>query len=108
MTEDTGSEVVTRLHQLADLSRNEAEMDVLNMDIILAPSDATLVSFAACAGWPIATVPLGRWKKNGQPYGYFAVARDGREDLLFQFMSMYYDTFKDIVERPRCLFSEKD
>jgi amidase len=107
MTEETRGEVVARLRQLADLSREGGAMDVFNMDIILAPSDSTLVTFAACAGWPIATVPLGRWEKNGQPYGYFAVARDVREDVLFRFMSVYYGTFNDVVERPQGLFSDK-
>lgn len=69
MTEETGSEVVAKLHQLADLGRQGGAMDLLNLDIILAPSDSTLVTFAACARWPIATVPLGRWERMGSRMG---------------------------------------
>lgn len=108
MTEETGSEVVAKLHQLADLGRQGGAMDLLNLDIILAPSDSTLVTFAACARWPIATVPLGRWEKNGQPYGLFAVARDGREDVLFRFMSMFHGTFKNVIDTPQGLFANEN
>jgi amidase len=65
-------------------------MEERGLDIILAPSDSTLVTFAACAGWPIGNVPLSRLHKNGQPYGFFAVARGGREDVLVRFMTAHY------------------
>jgi amidase len=99
MTEDTRQQAVAALRSLADEDGIGKVMREQDLDIILAPSDSTLVSFAACAGWPISTVPLSRLKKNGQPYGFFAVARDGREDLLFRFMGGFHRTFP-AVEGP--------
>lgn len=40
-------------------------------------------------GYPIATVPLGVTEADGRPYGLGIMARAGREDLIFQFMSAF-------------------
>lgn len=93
MTEATRQETVVALRRIAGSDGLGKIMMEQQLDIILAPSDSMLVSFAACAGWPIATVPLSRLEKNGQPYGFFAVAVDGREDLLFGFMAAYHRVF---------------
>lgn len=103
MTEETCKEVVAALRQLAGpegLGKVTREQE---LDIILAPSTSVLVSFAACAGWSIRTVPLSRRNNNGQPYGFFAVARDGREDLLVRFMMAYRRVFPS-VEGPSAPF----
>jgi amidase len=71
-------------------------MDEQGLDIILSPSDANLVGYAACAGWPIATTPLGRLARNGQPWGFFAMAREGREDVLLQFMGAFKESFEAV------------
>lgn len=105
MTEETRLETVVELRRLGNLSEEGKAMDAFNIDIVLAPSDSTLVTFAACAGWPIATVPLGRWEKNGQPYGFFAVAKNGREDLLFDFMVRFRSSFPPLAG-PSCPFDE--
>jgi amidase len=68
-------------------------MEREGLDIVLAASDSTLVSYAAVAGWPIATVPLGALSTNGQPYGLFALARENREDLLLGFMIAFQKAY---------------
>lgn len=103
MTEATRLETVTSLRTLAGPEGIGKVMREQNLDIVLAPSDSTLVSFSACAAWPIATVPLGRLVKNGQPYGFFAMSRDGCEELLFRFMGAYHEVFP-AVERPSAPF----
>jgi amidase len=40
-------------------------------------------------GYPIATVPVGTISHNGRPFGLALVAKAGREDLLFAFMSAF-------------------
>ncbi|KND88994.1 putative amidase [Tolypocladium ophioglossoides CBS 100239] len=60
------------------------------LDVVLAPSESTLVCYSACARLPVAAVPLGRWRRNGQPYGMFAVAGPGREDVLLRFMGAWH------------------
>ncbi|OIW25362.1 amidase signature enzyme [Coniochaeta ligniaria NRRL 30616] len=103
MTEDIRLAAVAALRTLAGSEGIGKVMTEHDLDIVLAPSDSTLVSFAACSGWPIATVPLGRLVKNGQPYGFFAVSRDGREDVLFRFMAAYHKTFPSVA-RPSAPF----
>ncbi|KAI1463495.1 uncharacterized protein F4812DRAFT_241254 [Daldinia caldariorum] len=68
----------------------------MGLDIILAPSNSTLVSYAAWAGWSIGTVTLGRLNEVGQPFGHFALARGGREDTLLQFMFRFEETFPSL------------
>lgn len=81
----------------------EAGMRENGVDIVLAASDSTLVSFAAGAGWPIGTVPLGNLDKNGQPFGFFALAP--REDVLLRFMAAFHRTFQAIEEAVTCFQS---
>lgn len=64
-----------------------------NLDIVLSASDASLISFSSCAGWPVATVPVGNLAKNDQPWGFFALSRDGRLDLLTRFMRGFHNSF---------------
>lgn len=103
MTEEVHDETVAVLRELSGPQGLGNVMREQELDVILAPSSSTLVSFAACARWPIAAVPLSRVEKNGQPYGFFAVARDGREDLLFRFMAAYHQVFPPL-ERPSAPF----
>lgn len=93
MTEETRAEAAQDLYRIATTESIGKEVYDQNLDIILSNSDATLVHYASCAGWPIAAVPLGRLSKNGQPYGMFAMARWGREDVLLRFMRAWDGEF---------------
>ncbi|KAJ5820350.1 amidase-like protein [Penicillium riverlandense] len=95
MSPESHASVLSQLRRLASVDGMEKWMAEQSIDIVLGPSDSTLVSFAACAGWPIATMPLGKLGKNGQPYGFFALARSGREDTLFRLMSAFYRIFSE-------------
>jgi len=65
-------------------------MDTNSLDMIITGSDHVLISFMAVAGWPSATVPLGNMDDgNDTPFGLFLCVREGREDLLFRFMSAW-------------------
>lgn len=66
-----------------------------DLDLIVSGSDCSLVSFAACAGWPSGTVPLGQLE-NGLPYGMFILARAGEDEKIFQFMSVFEATMEKI------------
>lgn len=76
-----------------NLTPHRREQD---LDIVLSASDARLISFSTCAGWPVATVPVGNMAKNDQPWGFFALARDGRMDLLWRFAEAFHATFDEI------------
>lgn len=76
------------------------------IDVVLSASDAELVSFSACAGWPAATVPVGNLGGgDGQPWGSFALARDGEVGLLVRLMEGFYGGFEG-VEGPTRPFEE--
>ncbi|KAI1385137.1 amidase signature enzyme [Hypoxylon trugodes] len=101
MTEQRHNKVLSELRRIAI---NELEKSMADgLDIVLAPSDSTMVSYAACAGWPIATVPLGRLDSNGQPFGLFAIAREGSDDLLLNFMALFEKAFP-APKRASCPF----
>ncbi len=85
------------------------------LDLVALPMDSPCPRLAAAAGkstlctpatWaipsltglghPIATVPLGTLDHNGRPFGLAIIAKGGREDLLFAFMSAF-----EAVSEPR-------
>lgn len=93
MSEDRHKEVRSELRRLVVEGELGSMMSDKGLGIILAPSDSTMVSYAACARWPIATVPLGRMEINGQPFESFALARENREDLLLKFRYLFERDF---------------
>ncbi|KAL0943053.1 glutamyl-tRNA amidotransferase subunit [Colletotrichum truncatum] len=98
MTEAERQGAVTEIRRLAGGDGLGKIMRDAEVDIILSASDSLIVGFAGAAGWPIATVPLGNLQTNGQPFGFFAVAAKGREDLLFKFMRAFHATFPRVME----------
>jgi amidase len=104
MSQELHDEGLIRLQRLAGPDGLEKVMNEKGLDLILAASESTLVTFAACAKWPIACVPLGNLTKNDQPFGFFAVAGRGREDTLFKFMGAFHKTFPGIC-RPEIFTS---
>ncbi|KAJ5094629.1 amidase-like protein [Penicillium angulare] len=96
LSPDVHSATVSRLRQLATVDGMEKWMTEYDVEFVLAPSDSTLVSFAACAGCPIATIPLGRLKKNNQPYGFFVLAKGQSEERLLHLMEIFYASFGNI------------
>lgn len=101
MTPSTHLAAVSELRRLAreeGLARLMREQD---FDIVLSASDASLVSFSASAGWPVATVPVGNLAKNGQPWGFFALPRDGKMSLLMRFMKGFFENFEDLKQPTR-------
>ena len=100
MSASTHETTVSALRRLAGLEGMELVMRRNDIDIVLAASDSTLVAYSAWAGWPVATVPLGNWDKNGQPWGMFALART--EGDLVRFMAGWEKAGMDGVQR-RCV-----
>ncbi|KAJ4307957.1 hypothetical protein N0V84_012385 [Fusarium piperis] len=69
-----------------------------NLNLIALPIDSPSPRITAAAGYPIATVPLGKLDYNGRPFGLAIIAKASREDLLFAFMSAF-----EAVSEPRPL-----
>lgn len=84
MTEESYNETISAVRQKAGPEGLERVMEHNDINVLLSCSDSNLVSYAAWLGWPIATFPVGRHEQNGQPWGMFALARKGREDLLIR------------------------
>lgn len=93
MTEEKHDMAVSALRQIAREASMAKYMREHDLDIVLSSSDATLISFSACAGWPVATVPVGNLSKNDQPWGMFALSRDGSVDTLLRFMKAFHRSF---------------
>ncbi|KAJ4158222.1 uncharacterized protein LMH87_008755 [Akanthomyces muscarius] len=92
--------IIPRLRHLAgENGMSEIMRRSGDLDIVLSSSECQLVTYAAAAGWPCATVPLGNWRKNGQPYGMFALSKDGSEETLLRFMNAWGKVF-DGVQAP--------
>jgi len=102
LTPERHSAALKALHALANGSL-ESVMEAHGLDVIVSASESTLVAYAALAGWPVATVPLGNLKTNAQPFGFFVLARAGRDDILIRFMTAYYGAFGS-VKPPSHLF----
>ncbi|KAI1290544.1 amidase signature domain-containing protein [Xylaria venustula] len=63
--------------------------ELQGVDMIAAPADSSLCVYAAQAGYPLATMPLGQLSYNGRPFGLCMVAKAGREESLLRFMAFY-------------------
>ncbi|KAI8162324.1 putative amidase [Colletotrichum sp. SAR 10_70] len=99
MTEAEHQAAVSEVRRLSGIDGLGRAMREAQVDVIVSASDSIAVGFAGAAGWPIATVPLGNLETNGQPFGLFVTAPEGREDLLFRFMGAFYATFQ-AIEKP--------
>ncbi|KAK4151888.1 amidase signature domain-containing protein [Chaetomidium leptoderma] len=85
--------------------------DEHNLDIVIAPMDSPICSLSMASGYPIANVPLGRYRLKGQlsrPFGLAALARQGAETTLFRFMSAYEANFPARVIPEQLLGASKN
>lgn len=73
--------------------------------VIIGPADSLLVSLAAAAGYPIASVPLGFADFNGRAFGMHIIARAHEEGTIFQVMSAWHATFPHAWMPPPLLVS---
>ncbi|KAG8162677.1 hypothetical protein KVR01_007155 [Diaporthe batatas] len=80
------------VRRIATSGINEA-LDEHNLQAIIATTDSPISSLASSAGYPIATVPLGRRNSNGRPFGAAIMTRAGDEGTLIQIMSAWEATF---------------
>lgn len=86
-----------KLRSLARESGMAKIMRERGIDIIISASDASLISFSSCAGWPVATVPVSNLSKNGQPWGLFVLAREGSIDILLRFLRIFHGCFGGVM-----------
>jgi amidase len=64
-------------------------LEEFDVDVILGPADSHLTSFAAAAGYPLATLPVGVLEFNGRPFGLTAIARAHGEGILVALQSAW-------------------
>jgi amidase len=95
LTEEEAGNAARELRRLAGQDGMGKFMIENDLDLVASSSDCGLVSFAACAGWPSGTVPLGQ-TEDGLPYGMFVLARAGEDERIFQFMSAFEKTITKI------------
>jgi len=71
----------------------DATLSKYNIDVIIGPNEGEWTSLAACAGYPLATLPLGYLDYNGRPFALLAVAKAHQEATLIKVMSAWEATF---------------
>ena len=76
--------------------------------VIIGPADSLLVSLAAAAGYPVASVPLGFANFNGRAFGMHIIARAHEEGRIFQVMSAWHATFPHAWMPPPLLVSTSE
>jgi amidase len=86
MTPRLHEETLAHVRRVGGPEGLEKLMDEQALDVVLTGSDSMIVAYAAWLGWPVGTFPVGTRNRYGQPWGMFAVARKGREDLILQVM----------------------
>lgn len=74
-----------------------------DLDVIIGPADSAMSSFAAAAGCPIATLPLGYLDYNGRAFGMVALAKPNQDAKLFQVMSAWDALFHPVRIPPMLL-----
>lgn len=77
-------------------ARTDGIDDILktyDVDVIIGPTESKMCSYAASAGYPIATLPLGYLDFNGRPFGLCCIARAYEEALLIKVQSAWEATF---------------
>ncbi|KIW91565.1 uncharacterized protein Z519_07532 [Cladophialophora bantiana CBS 173.52] len=92
----TAEEYDAHFKHLRDVARNKGIdfiLDTYRVDLIMAPADSLLINYAACGGYPIATLPLSYLDYNGRPFGLSVIARAGQDALLIKAQSAWEATF---------------
>ncbi|KAJ5721988.1 hypothetical protein N7488_000023 [Penicillium malachiteum] len=78
-------------------------LDESNADVIMGSGETVLPSIAACAGYPIASVPLGFSTNNERPFGMEIMAWNGEEEKIFEVMSAWEASFPQAGQPPPLL-----
>ena len=63
------------------------------VDVIVGPADGRIASTAACAGYPVATVPLGFAAFNGRAFGLNMIAPSDSVEKILAFKSAWGKSF---------------
>ncbi|KAJ9165614.1 Amidase family protein [Coniochaeta hoffmannii] len=90
-----GSTLEDLIAQLRRLGRDEGIDQVFrdyDINILVGPVESQISLFAAAAGYPIASLPLGYLHYNGRPHGLAAIASANHEADLIQLMSAWEAT----------------
>ncbi|OAP60239.1 hypothetical protein AYL99_05241 [Fonsecaea erecta] len=93
LTADEYNEHFEHLRHVARDQGIDFVLDTYGVDVIMAPADSLLISYAACSGYPIATLPLSYLDYNGRPFGLSVIARANQEALLIKVQSAWEATF---------------
>lgn len=81
------------MKELAGRQGIDKMLDEYKLDAIVGPMNSPISTFAALAGYPSATVPLGYLSPSGCPFGLCLIAKANEEGKLLRIMSAYEATF---------------
>ncbi|MCJ1349375.1 hypothetical protein MMC31_007615 [Peltigera leucophlebia] len=80
-------------HAKAVAASFEEMIEKYDIDVIIAPGDCTLSTYAAAGEFPIASLPMSYLDFNGRPVGLLVAAPRHKESVLIKVMSAWEATF---------------
>jgi amidase len=107
MTDDTYEAGVKHMQETSRSSIIKTLQDN-DVDVVIGPADARIASIAACAGYPVATVPLGFADFNGRAFGMNLISTAGNEAKMIEVMSAWESTFPNARVPPPILVNWVD
>lgn len=93
MTKQEHAKLKERVQRLAGEETIGRVMKELGLDTIVGTMEMMFVGFAALAGYPCATMPLGVFEISGRPFGFCLIARKHDEGKLLRVMAACEATF---------------
>jgi len=107
MTDETYEAGVKHMQVTSRASITKTLLDN-DINVIIGPADARMASVAACAGYPVATVPLGFADFNGRAFGMNLISTAGNEAKMIEVMSAWESTFPNARVPPPVLVNWAD
>ncbi|KAK6953331.1 hypothetical protein Daesc_005634 [Daldinia eschscholtzii] len=113
-TEEAYRKAIEHMTRVAKEEGLKKTMKDYGLDVVVAPMDSPICSLSCASGrdviriiwattntiigYPIATVPLGRYKLKGElsrPFGLAILAEEHQESVLIRFMSAFESVFRE-------------
>ncbi|OTB13859.1 hypothetical protein K445DRAFT_368357 [Daldinia sp. EC12] len=97
-TEEAYRKATEHMTRVAKEEGLKKTMKDYGLDVVVAPMDSPICSLSCASGYPIATVPLGRYKLKGElsrPFGLAILAGEHQESVLIRFMSAFESVFRE-------------
>ncbi|KAF2106745.1 amidase family protein [Lophiotrema nucula] len=93
MTSERHDEIIRWARNRCGKEGIDKTLDENDVDVIIGPGDGPMFVISGTAGYPVASLPLGRLDFNGRPFGLQVTTRAHQEALLIQVQSAWESMF---------------